>query len=58
MLLVYIIIIYFTYNATLVKNSVLLNHLDIYKLCYIATRLKKDITWGKVHSTIIFKFAC
>ena len=25
---------------------------------YVTTRLKSDITWGKVHSTIIFKFIC
>ena len=55
MLLVHISYIFYLYNATLVKsvyciatNSVLTNKL------HIATRLKRDSTLGKVHSTIIF----
>ena len=56
MLLVHII--YFTYNATLVK-SVYTSYVQVLtNILHVTTRLKRDITWGEVHSTIIFKFVC
>ena len=50
-------IIYFTYNATLVKSEyTYLQVLSLANKLHVTTRLKRDITWGK--SSLIFEFVC